>query len=127
MEHVADPHAKVKEFYRILNAGGLLLIVVPCELPTRRQFKRWTPALDVHLYSWNSRSLGNLVSDCGFDVKLSRILSGGYSHYNKWLLAIRPLFWVAERLTAHILGRFQLLCVATKPMSAGVATLDPLS
>jgi hypothetical protein len=70
--------------------------------------------MDVHLYSWNPLTLGNLLTACGFDVVESFLERGGYSRYNAWLYPIRPLFAMAEWITAHLLGRFSTVCVAVK-------------
>ena len=115
LEHVPNPYGIIVHLRRILRPGGRVVIVVPCELPNMRYFRKWTPALDVHLYSWNPRSLGNIVHDCGFTVEQTAILSGGYSHYTKWLEAIPVLHNMSAQLLAWALGRFQVTCVARVP------------
>jgi SAM-dependent methyltransferase len=114
LEHTAQPFRIVSEFYRILKPQGTLIVIVPCEPGRRRAFRRWREQLDMHLYSWNPLSLGNLVSSCGFTVVESLTRTNGLSHFNRWLLPVPPIFAVAEHLFGRILGRFNTLCVATK-------------
>lgn len=115
LEHISDPHAKLGELRDKLRPEGRLIIAVPCELPFRRYSRDWSrPSLDVHLFSWNPRTLAALVKDCGFTVERVQIMSTGLSRYNKWLMPVPLLFWIAEKMFAHVLGRFQLLCIAHK-------------
>jgi SAM-dependent methyltransferase len=115
LEHIAQPFQIVSEFLRVLKPGGKLIIVVPCEPGRRRRFRTWHEQLDMHLYSWNPLSLGNLVVACGFSNIEAWAATGGYSRFNKWLLPVPPLFEVAAKLFGHMLGRFNTVCVASKP------------
>jgi len=114
LEHTAEPHRIVLEFARILRPHGKLVLVVPCEPGRRRQFRRWHEQLDRHLFSWNPLSLGNLVTAGGFRVIDSFVRTNGYSRWNRWLLPAPAIFAAAERLTAHILGRYITVCVGLK-------------
>ena len=116
LEHVAEPFQIISEFHRVLKTGGKLVIIVPCEPGRRRHFRSWREQLDVHLYSWNPLSLGNLVATCGFTVEDAAVRTGGFSKLNEWMLPVPPAFAVAEKLTAHVLGRFNTMCVGYKPM-----------
>lgn len=114
LEHTAHPLHIVSELHRILKPRGKLIVVVPCEPGRSPAFKRWREQVDMHLYSWNPLSLGNLVTVSGFTVVESFVRTNGYSRLNRWLLPMPPVFAVAERLFGHILGRFITVCVAVK-------------
>lgn len=117
LEHVAAPLLVLSQILRILKPGGTLIVVVPAESLRAQRFRTWRTVADVHLYSWNPLSLGNLLAECGFTVKEATIRSGGYSRFNRWLLRIPIAFRIAERTLAYALGRFNTVCVAQKPTS----------
>ena len=117
LEHTSQPFAIVSAMLRVLKAGGTLVAVVPCEPGHRRSFRRWHEQADLHLFSWNPLSLGNLVKSCGFTVREGRIATAGFSAYNRWLAGVPLAFSFAEKLSAYALGRFNTVCVATKPGS----------
>lgn len=96
LEHVPEPRAVLAELHRVLRPGKLVVLVVPCEMPAAFANRRWTRKPDVHLYSWNPLSLGNLVDACGFAVRDTRIVTGGYSRYIQWLESVPPLFWLGR-------------------------------
>jgi SAM-dependent methyltransferase len=117
IEHVNEPYAIISELFRVLRPNGKLVVVVPFELPCIRRFRGWSRCPDVHLYSWNPRSLGNLIDACGFEVRESFILPVGYSRFNAWLSPLPLALGAAEWIFAHMLGRFGTVCVAQKPRS----------
>ncbi len=114
LEHVPNPRAVLLELHRSLKPGKKLVLVVPCEVALRRYFRSWSDAPDVHLYSWNPRSIGNLVRDCGFVVEKAKVLPAGYSHYTKWTDNIPVVGFVCHQAVAHSLGRFNTICIAHK-------------
>lgn len=110
LEHVQNPHAVLCELFRVLKPSGRLVLALPSE--PRRQ--GWHVTLDRHLYSWNPRTISALVTDCGFTVEGAWVMANGASRYIRGLEAVRPLFDIAAFALAHILDRFQLMCVACK-------------
>jgi SAM-dependent methyltransferase len=112
LEHVQNPREVLLELRRVLRLSGRLAIVVPCELPRRSYFRQWSEALDVHLYSWNPRSIGNLVRDCGYVVEQTSVLRAGYSHYTAWADSIPLVSDACSFLVSRGLGRFNTFCVA---------------
>ncbi|HAE38463.1 MAG TPA: hypothetical protein DCG57_07475 [Candidatus Riflebacteria bacterium] len=77
LEHLSDPVAALHCMRRILKPGGRLLLFVPSEHEIRfRRFVASDP--NHHIFSWSCQSLGNLVSNCAFKVKICREQTFGY-------------------------------------------------
>lgn len=70
LEHVLCPWCELKRLYLKLKKGsGRLIFVVPAA--GRNDEWAGSPDVNFHLYSWSSRTLGNLVSAAGFtDVRV---------------------------------------------------------
>ena len=118
LEHVPDPMACLFQLLRVVKPGGIIIVVVPAEAPGARRFRTWRAVKDLHLYSWNPLSLGNLMAEAGFTIDSARILSAGYSRFNRWLLRVPMFFRVAEKACAFALGRFNTICIARKSPEA---------
>lgn len=65
LEHLDHPLVTLRELLRTLNAGGRLILVLPCE--NMKDFPSATD-LDHHLYCWSPRTIGNLLKKAGFKV-----------------------------------------------------------
>ena len=77
LEHVADPLGTLVQIRELVKPGGRLVLSVPFE--THRMYRRYVPGEpNHHLFSWNALTLGNLVTDAGFEVVESRIGPFGY-------------------------------------------------
>ncbi len=116
-EHIESPAVALSECYRILRSGGLLKIVVPCDMPLlTKGLRTWGPNWAMHLYSWTPRTLGNLISVSGFDVVNGCIVpdsQGGrlgaiFPEASYW----RRVFSAGKALRT---GRFHTCVTARKP------------
>lgn len=77
LEHVTDPFDVLRRLAGRLADGGKLLIYVPLEVG--RRYRRYTPGdVNMHLYSWNALTLGNLLTAAGLDVESVRVRPYGY-------------------------------------------------
>ena len=77
LEHALNPAASLAEIRRVLKLGGKLLLHVPFEREDR--YERHDPAEpNHHLFSWNAQTLGNLVTECGFQLESAGIGQFGY-------------------------------------------------
>ncbi len=84
LEHVPDVFDVIENIKKLLKPGGKLLLFVPFE--TNRRYRRYQPNdPDMHLYSWNLQSLGNLVTFCEFEIQLIKINPFGYEQYLAFL------------------------------------------
>jgi SAM-dependent methyltransferase len=80
LEHVPVPIDVLAEIRRLLKKDGKLLLFVPYEKEARyRQYDPDEP--NHHLYAWNVQTLGNLVSDCGFDIVSGGVRRFGYDRF----------------------------------------------
>jgi len=68
MEHVEAPLEIMKQLFRVLKSGGVLVIVVPCEQPSESGFFYRENDINNHLYTWCPMTLGNLSKAAGFTV-----------------------------------------------------------
>lgn len=77
LEHVPDPLASLKQINCLLAPGGGLVLCVPYE--RGRDYINYQPDdIHRHLYSWNPRSIGNLLTEAGFTVNDAYIGPYGY-------------------------------------------------
>ncbi|MEW8651092.1 MAG: methyltransferase domain-containing protein [Candidatus Thiodiazotropha sp.] len=80
LEHVPSPVEVLAEIRRLLQQDGRLLLFVPYE--KERRYRSYDPREpNHHLYAWNVQTLGNLVSDCGFEIAASGIRRFGYDRF----------------------------------------------
>ena len=81
LEHVFHPVETLREIKRLLKARGKLLLFVPYEKESR--YRRFDPAEpNHHLFSWNVQTLGNLVSEVGFEIRSGEIGEFGYDRFS---------------------------------------------
>ena len=115
LEHVPDPLSVLEQVKSLLRTGGLLVLCVPFE--TARMYRRYFPGEpNHHLYSWNPLTLGNLVSDAGFEVVESKVSPFGYerrlaplSRVGDW--AYRAGLWTVR----HLMPANEILLTARRP------------
>lgn len=75
LEHTLNPAQELAEMRRLLKPGGRLLLFVPYEKERRYHCYHATEP-NHHLYAWNVQTLGNLVTDCGFEF-----VTGGIARF----------------------------------------------
>ncbi len=107
IEHVERPSAEVRQAFRLLKPGGLLVIHTMDldSLFARLMGKRWPWLMEMHIYYFTRRTLARLVEQAGFEViaikSQGRYLRLGYLATR--VAALSPplgkaLSWLFERL-----------------------------
>ncbi len=121
LEHVPNPPEVLEEIRRWLKPSGRLVLCVPFE--RERCYRKFRPdEPNRHLYSWNVQTLGNLVTECGFEISEAGIGEFGYSRFaGVWAAKLRlgeAGFRLIRRM-AHLCkpGR-EVRVVAIKPSTA---------
>ena len=128
LEHVAAPLDVLIQIRRLLCANGKLLLHVPYEKEARyRRFDPQEP--NHHLYSWNVQTLGNLVTEAGFNVVSAGLGEFGYDRFAAhWAVRLRLGefgFRMIRRLLHLLRPMREVRIVATK--AADPASVKPES
>lgn len=113
LEHMRHPLQELRTLYNKLKPEGTIVLVVPCE-SIGVHYR--ADDINHHLYSWSPMSLGNLLTEAGYEL----VESKPYLH--KWPPGYRliaklghPLFDLSCRIYARLARRtFQVRAVARK-------------
>ena len=114
LEHTLNPLQELKALRALLKVGGIIHLVVPCELIS---YGYNSNDRNHHLFSWSPQSLGNLLIEGGFILEYSR----PYIHkwppfYSKLAILGWPIFNVLCQLYGRVeRSWFQVEARAQKP------------
>lgn len=97
LEHTTDPLGTLQQLGGLLAPDGRLVLYVPLE--TGRRYRRYRPGdPNLHLFSWNCLTLGNLVAAAGLAVAQARVRGYGYEQRLARLARLgMPLYRLALR------------------------------
>lgn len=116
LEHVDHPLSTLRELLHALKPGGKLILVLPCE--NMNEFPG-EDDIDHHLYCWNPRTIGNLMTKAGY--KVDRIRFEHFGAKRKLLplyrLAGGDVYARAVRLVGRLFS-FKELVIEAKQASA---------
>lgn len=112
LEHHPHPKTMIEDMYSKLKPGKTLILVIPFERHGKSGFEL---DLNQHIYSWNFRSINNLLLTSGFDVLENRYLRG--AGYNKLLPLAKMNFglyrWATNTLSV-LSGIKEIMVIARK-------------
>jgi len=100
LEHLPDPFAALDRFKSWLAPEGRLVLYAPYE--HTRDYRTYRPDdPNMHLFSWNPLTLGNLVTAAGYTVNHVHVRGYGYeqrlAHLAKWGTPLyRAALWLAR-------------------------------
>jgi SAM-dependent methyltransferase len=118
LEHVLSPPDALGEIRRLLRSGGSMLLFAPFE--KEKRYRRFDPdEPNHHLYSWNAQTLGNLVTDLGFQLRAAGVGRFGYDRFAAvWACRLRlgeAGFRFIRGLAQALRPAHEVRVVATKP------------
>lgn len=77
LEHVPNPIMVLSRIRRVLKPTGQLLLCVPFD--KGRRFRRFTARdPDMHLFSWNTQSICNLLWAASYEIRKAKVCPFGY-------------------------------------------------
>ncbi len=113
LEHVRDPFDTLVRLREKLNKNGMIILILPCEKQGESELK---PDINRHLYSWNFRTINNLLDEAGYKVVENRVLpfAMGYKKLSFLSKIDMGLYDFATRLVGRLRGARELKVVAVK-------------
>ena len=120
LEHVERPLDELRELRRVLRPGGVAVFVVPInDWRSDRAFDPSDP--NHHLYTWTPQLFGNLLTDAGFEVASSKVMT--HARRRRFLALHNQMpAWVydlAAWALALVTRSRQIHAVAYKPQRSG--------
>jgi SAM-dependent methyltransferase len=116
LEHTLHPLSELREIRRALRPGGTVVVCVPAD-DWRNQRVYRPDDRDHHLYAWTPLSLGHLLAEAGFTVKLCRVDRRALPGRATPLVANLPdrVLRCVMAAVALVLRRGEILAVAQRP------------
>jgi len=112
LEHVDNPYENLKLLGRKLKPRGKLILVLPVEKHRRVPF---AIDADQHLYSWNFRTINNLLQRAGYRILENRYRYGTMQYKLRHVgkLSFR-LYHAQTKLLGRLLGRRDMVVIAER-------------
>ncbi len=112
LEHVQNPYETLHLFSDMMKEDAKLILVLPVERHSKSNFE-----LDInqHLFSWNFRTINNLLIKSGFSISHNYYCYGiGFQKLNFLLKVSYKLFKFSTAFLARILNIKEMVIVAKK-------------
>ncbi|MFH1332878.1 MAG: class I SAM-dependent methyltransferase [archaeon] len=110
LEHLENPALYLKEFFRVLERGGRLVLLLPVEPNNVSKFR---PSPTQHLFAWNFQTIGDLLTGVGFRVKVGKFnYATGFLRFYNLPFSVAVYF---IKTLGMLTDTKELLVVAEKP------------
>lgn len=119
LEHVLSPHSALRDLRRVLRPAGRLVLCVPAD--DWRNARRWRSGdPDHHVFAWTPLTLGNLLTEAGFNPVFVRMRQRAWPPMYKHLHRLPHLAWEATCLAWAILRRRREILAVAEPAQDAV-------
>ena len=114
LEHIPNVVDTLKEIYKHISPGGVIIIMLPIDDFRDKLNKKWrSDDVNHHLHTWTPLLFGNTLSEAGFTPKTFKVITHAWTPKlfflgNNWIQSI------ACYLLSAYKKRRQLLSVAVK-------------
>ena len=118
LEHVPHPLKILREFKRVLKAGGTVVVVTPFDDWRGAKGLVWRAGdADNRLYTWTPINIGNLLAESGLEVVSTSLQTFSWSQRIFWIHRLfgPRAFRLAGGLLSRLKNRREVLAVARKP------------
>ena len=114
LEHHPNPKEMLGNIFSKLKKGATLILVIPHEVHGKTQYSL---DLNQHLFSWNFRTINNLLLTTGFLVRDNKYIRGaGYHKLLKLAKINFGLYRMSTNLLSRLAGIKEMMIIAEKPV-----------
>ncbi len=114
LEHHPNPGEMLGHIFSKLKKGATLILVIPHEVHGKAQYSL---DLNQHLFSWNFRTINNLLLTTGFVVRKNKYIRGAGYYKLLWLAKINfGLYRMTTNLLSRLTGIKEMMIIAEKPV-----------
>jgi SAM-dependent methyltransferase len=112
LEHHPNPAEMLSEMFSKLKDDGKLILVLPHEIHGTADFKI---DLNQHLFTWNFRTINNLLMYSGFKILKNEYLRGaGYEKLLPIYGLNKNLYQLMTNFTSRLFGIKEMMIIAEK-------------
>jgi SAM-dependent methyltransferase len=112
LEHLENPFENLNLLSSKLKPGGQLILVLPTE---RHGVVPFAIDADQHLYSWNFRTINNLLQRAGFEIRENRFRYGTAQYKLRYLGKLSfSVYDLNTRILGKLLSRRDMIVIAQK-------------